>query len=74
MLTALLKILKVLFERVPLIFDTKDELIGGKIWKMLDIYTDMDWVMCSERQDITHRLKEMKIISLQRTEFKDTWK
>lgn len=44
---------------------------GGGI--MLDIYTDMDWVMCSERKDITHRLKEMKIISLQ-TEFKDTWK
>lgn len=51
---------------------TETSLLGGG-GIMLDIYTDMDWVMCSERKDITHRLKEMKIISLQ-TEFKDTWK
>lgn len=39
---------------------------------MVDIYTDMERVM--RNQKMTHRLKEIKIINLQRAEFKDTLK
>lgn len=39
---------------------------------MVDIYTDMGRVM--RNQKMTHRLKEIKMINLQRAEFKDTLK
>lgn len=38
---------------------------------MLDIYTGVDWVMCLGTKRMPHRLMEMKIINLQRAEFKD---
>ena len=38
---------------------------------MLDIYTNMDWV-CVMNERMPHRLMEMKMINLQRIEFKDT--
>ncbi|CAI9569401.1 unnamed protein product [Staurois parvus] len=41
---------------------------------MLDIYTDMDWVMCWERKDAPSFLMEMKMINIQRTESKNTQK
>ncbi len=44
---------------------SRDLVIRDLVTLLLDIYNDMDWVM-------PHRLMEMKMINLQRAEFKET--